>query len=184
MTKFSLTLVLFLLQCWGYAQRINSETVAWPPEYDPLRSNFYVRNEIEIEASPRVVWGALVDALRWQSWYKGAKNVSLVSQEDTLLDANTTFNWETMGLKFESTVRQYEPYRLLAWESQKKSIRGFHTWLLIPTERGGCKVITEESQNGWLTFFEKIFQPNKLQKLHDIWLTELKNKSENNQKGN
>ena len=53
----------------------------------------------------------------------------------------------------------------------------YHAWLILPTETG-CKVITDESQNGWLTFFEKTFQPKKLKKLHDVWLTELKKKAE------
>jgi len=35
----------------------------------------------------------------------------------------------------------------------------------------------DESQKGWLTFFEKIFQPNKLLKLHDIWLSGIKHKA-------
>ncbi len=34
-------------------------------------------------------------------------------------------------------------------------------WLIIPTEYG-CKLITDESQNGWLTFFEKLFQGKNL----------------------
>ena len=84
-----------------------------------------------------------------------------------------------MGLKFESTIKQFEPNRLLAWESQKKSIQCYHVWLIVPTDKG-CKVISDESQNGWLTFFEKIFQGKKLKKLHDVWLAALKKKSENN----
>ncbi len=120
----------------------------------------------------------LVDALKWESWYEGAKNVSFVNPEDTLLQANSIFVWETMGLKFESTIRQFEQARLMAWESKNKSIQGYHVWLLVPTERGGCKVTTDESQNGWLTFFEKTFQRKKLKRLHDVWLSELKIKSE------
>jgi hypothetical protein len=82
-----------------------------------------------------------------------------------------------MGLNFESTIEEFVPSSRLSWESRKKSIRGYHAWLIIPTA-DGCKVITDESQNGWLTFFEKIFQPKKLHKLHDIWLAELKKQAE------
>jgi hypothetical protein len=82
-----------------------------------------------------------------------------------------------MGLQFRSVIKEYEPGRLLAWESRKSSIQGYHVWLIIPTEKG-CKVMTDESQNGWLTFFEKTFQGKKLKKLHDIWLAELKKKAE------
>lgn len=151
--------------------------INWPSEYEPSKSKFYVHNEIYINASPSIVWEILIDAMKWQSWYVGAKNVSFADKRDTVLMAGSVFRWETMGLKFESNIKQFVPARMLAWESKKKSIRGYHVWLIVPTENG-CKVITDESQNGWLTFFEKTFQPNKLRNLHDIWLSGLKKKAE------
>jgi len=155
-----------------------SSTIIWPEGYDPSVAKFYVQNEIEIAASPEVVWQILIDALEWESWYIGAKNLSFVNPEHTYLKADSQFNWETMGMKFPNTnIKAYEPDRYLAWESLKKSIQGYHAWLIIPTEMG-CKVITEETQNGWLTFFEKTFQGKKLKELHDIWLSELKIRAE------
>lgn len=151
--------------------------IKWPSGYEPSKSKFYVHNEIEINASPATVWKVLVDALKWESWYKGAKNVSFKTTDHSVLEANSVFTWETMGLRFQSVVKEYEPNSLLAWESVKSSIQGYHVWLIIPTEKG-CKVITDESQNGWLTFFEKTFQGKKLKKLHDVWLGELKKKAE------
>lgn len=151
--------------------------IKWPSAYEPSKSKFYVHNEIEINASPETVWGILIDALKWESWYRGAKNVSFENTNIAVLETNSVFNWETMGLRFQSLVKEYEPNRLLAWESVKSSIQGYHVWLIIPTENG-CKVITDESQNGWLTFFEKIFQGKKLKNLHDVWLAELKKKAE------
>ncbi|MFM2386681.1 MAG: hypothetical protein RL660_1438 [Bacteroidota bacterium] len=178
MTKLFFITAFFAVTLSGFAQHNSTEKINWPTEYDPAKSKFYVHNEIEINAKPEIVWAYLIDALKWQSWYKGAKNVIFANQTDTVLNANSIFNWQTMGLKFQSTIKQFEPNRLLAWESKKKSIQGFHVWLIIPTEKG-CKVITDESQNGWLTFFEKTFQGKKLKKLHDVWLSELKMKSEN-----
>jgi uncharacterized protein YndB with AHSA1/START domain len=160
------------------AQERQADQIDWPAIYEPSKSRFYVHNEIEIDASPEKVWNILVDALQWESWYAGAKGVSFRDPGDSVLNANSVFNWITMGLKFQSVVQAYEPFRLLAWESKKKSIQGYHVWLIIPTAQG-CKVITDESQNGWLTFFEKTFQGKKLKKLHDIWLSELKKKAEN-----
>jgi hypothetical protein len=177
MTKFIFTLAICAKTLSAFAQQNNTEKIDWPYAYEPTKSKFYVHNEIEINANPEVVWSFLIDALHWQSWYKGAKNVSFLNPADTVLNATTIFKWETMGLKFISTVEQFEPYRLLAWESKKKSIQGYHVWLIVPTEKG-CKVITDESQNGWLTFFEKTFQGKKLEKLHNVWLAELKNKAE------
>lgn len=155
-----------------------SSNILWPEAYDPSVAKFFVQNEIEINASPEVVWHILIDALKWEFWYQGAKNLSFVDPEHTELKADSQFNWETMGMKFpNTTIKEFEPYRYLAWESVKKSIQGYHVWLIIPTEKG-CKVITEETQNGWLTFFEKTFQGKKLKELHDIWLSELKIRAE------
>ena len=154
-----------------------NETIDWPQVYQPSQAKFYVHNEIEIQASPEIVWAILIDALAWPSWYQGAKNLSYAQTKDSSLQANSVFYWRTMGLDFESSIKAFEPHRFLAWESKRKSIQGYHIWLIIPTEQG-CKVITDEAQNGWLTFFEKTFQPKKLQRLHDLWLACLKEKAE------
>jgi uncharacterized protein YndB with AHSA1/START domain len=158
----------------GKAQ--NSPAIHWPEEYEPSKSNFYVHNEIEINAPPAVVWEILMEAENWPKWYEGATNVS-VSTESRLLEGNSSFKWKTMGIKFESVIKELVPNERLSWESKLKKIQGYHAWLIIPTATG-CRVITDESQNGWLTFFEQLFQPKKLHRLHDIWLTELKRKAE------
>jgi uncharacterized protein YndB with AHSA1/START domain len=159
-------------------EKFNKEIV-WPAGFHPSESKFYVENEIEIQASPAIVWSILVDAESWPTWYEGAKNVAVTGQGKPNLTADARLDWETMGLKFDSEVKEFEPTRRLAWLSEKKSIQGYHIWIIIPTQ-SGCRVVTAETQNGWLTFFEKTFQPNKLHKLHAIWLSELKAKAEKN----
>lgn len=184
MTKYLILTFLFIialgLESFGEKGDLKnrSQLIDWPSEFDPEKSKFFVHNETEINASPEVVWNILIDAMAWESWYVGAKNVTFVNPPEKVLQADSQFNWETMGLKFpNTTIKKFEPYRLLAWESRIRSIQGYHVWLIIPTETG-CKVITEEAQNGWLTFFEKTFQGKKLHQLHDIWLAELKAKAE------
>lgn len=151
--------------------------IVWPEGFDPAKSKFYVENEIDIQASPETVWSILIDAEAWPVWYEGAKNVKASGGADRYLSPNSTISWETMGLKFDSKVKEFEPSRKLAWLSEKKSIQGYHVWIIQATDNG-CKVITAESQNGWLTFMEKTFQPKKLFRLHEIWLVELKKKAE------
>lgn len=153
------------------------EKINWPTAYEPSKSKFFVHNEIEVNAPPQVVWEILMAAESWPEWYKGAQNVVVRPGSNGVLKENSVFTWKTMGLDFESTVKEFVPHSRLSWESKKKSIQGYHAWLIVPTE-SGCKVITDESQNGWLTFFEKIFQPNKLRKLHDVWLLEIKRRAE------
>jgi uncharacterized protein YndB with AHSA1/START domain len=151
--------------------------IDWPEVYNPEEAKFFVHNELEIQASPAVVWDILINAEAWSEWYEGASEVRVKNGSNGILGPHSVIHWKTMGMKFESEVQEFVPYERLSWESKKKSIKGYHAWLIIPTE-SGCKVITDESQHGWLTFFEKTFQRNKLQRLHDIWLAELRKKAE------
>ena len=86
-----------------------------------------------------------------------------------------------MGLNFKSTIKEYEPPHRLSWESTHKRIRGYHAWLIIPTE-SGSKLVTSEAQHGFMTLPQKVFVPKKLSGLHDEWLAEIKVKSENSSK--
>jgi uncharacterized protein YndB with AHSA1/START domain len=177
MLKYQLFILSNLLFQMLFSQSDTNFSIKWPEAYQPENSRFYVHNEIEINASPEKVWSVLINALRWESWYEGARNVKMLDSSDLSLNKGSKFSWETMGLSFVSEIKALENNHYLAWESKKKSIQGYHAWLIVPTD-SGCRVITDESQNGWLTFFEKIFQGKKLQYLHEVWLKELKKISE------
>jgi uncharacterized protein YndB with AHSA1/START domain len=155
-----------------------SDQIKWPGPYTPETSEFFVHNEIDIQADPQVVWQLLIAAEAWEGWYEGAENVRISHSNAGNLEENSVFTWNTMGQEFTSRVREFDPPFRLSWESEKKNIRGYHAWLILPTDTG-CRVITSESQRGFLATMEKVFIPNKLRKLHDIWLTGIKNKAEN-----
>ena len=178
-----LSLMTTLTSCYSVKKSVakskpNSEKINWPDNYKPEEAGFFVHNEIDIKASPQTVWNILVKAEDWPQWYEGASDVHIKSNTSGILEDKTEFSWKTMGQDFESTIiKEFQaPYRL-SWEATKSNIRGYHAWLIIPTE-DGCKVITSEAQHGFLTFMQKAFLPNKLRKLHDIWLDELKQKAE------
>lgn len=154
-----------------------AERINWPAAYEPSQTNFYVHNEIEIAAPPEVVWAVLIQAETWPEWYRGAANVKLQNSADGVLGPGAVFTWKTMGLNFVSTVREFEPPTRLSWESVKPSIQGYHAWLIIPTPTG-CRLVTDESQTGWLTTMQKIFRPTALHKLHDEWLAQIKRRAE------
>jgi hypothetical protein len=59
----------------------------------------------------------------------------------------------------------------------RESIQDCHVWIIGKTGTG-CKLITDESQNDWLTFFEKTYQGKKFKKLYVVWLSELKKKAD------
>lgn len=176
MTSFTIQLSYGQIFTKKYEE--NQNQINWPEEFNPSKSKFYVYNEIEIEAAAEKVWEILIEAETWPEWYIGAKNVKIIDDSTGTLKDNSAFNWETMGFEFKSVIKEFIPNSRLSWQSYKKGIPGYHAWLIVPTENG-CKLITAESQNGWITILEKVFQPNKLLKLHNIWLQEIKKKAEN-----
>jgi uncharacterized protein YndB with AHSA1/START domain len=152
------------------ADRIN-----WPERYGPDRSGFFVHNEVDIAAPPEVVWAELVDAHTWPDWSEGAADVRLATGGSLTADAE--FAWRTMDQSFVSVVKEFVPPYRLGWESYRSDLQGYHAWLIVPTATG-CRVVTEESQFGFLTFMQKVFVPTKLANLHDRWLAALKHRAE------
>lgn len=173
---FGLMLWLALGSSFSFAQQ--EPVIHWPPGYSKEKASFYVENRIEILAPPIQVWEELIRAESWQEWYTGASELQILdSISNGILLPDSQFSWKTMGLDFRSEVREYEEGSSLSWISIKKSIQAYHGWLLIPTT-SGCLVVTAESQNGWLTVLEKLFQPKKLFKQHEDWLQQLKTRVE------
>ena len=182
-TKLFLGLLFLLFtSCYSVKKAVDSaepyvSQINWPETYAPADAGFFVHNEIEIAAPPEAVWRILVDAESWSDGYEGARDVNIQQADAGELTSESVFTWKTMGLDFESGIREFVPNERLSWESVKGSIKGYHAWLIYPTDRG-CKLITDESQHGWLTMMEKTFQPKKLARLHQLWLTNIKVKSE------
>lgn len=173
-----ITFAISMTSCYSVKQAVEesypeSKEISWPEDYKPEESKFFVHNVIEIDASPERVWEILINASEWESYYEGASNLEILDNSSGKLEENSVFTWKTMGLNFTSTIEEFNPPYRLSWESEKNSIRGYHAWLLIPTDNG-TKLITSEAQHGFMTFLQKIFVPNKLSKLHDIWLAEIK----------
>lgn len=158
-------------------KRPPAEQIHWPAEYDPAKSAFFVHNQIDISAPPEVVWDIITDVAAWPEWYSGAANVSILHLVDGRVGPDSVVSWRTMGLNFDSVVREFEPPTRFAWESRKAVIRGYHAWLIIPTEKG-CRVITDESFRGPLAVMQGTFLPNKLHGLHQEFLETLKIKAE------
>lgn len=182
-----LTITLLGESCYSVKKSVEnshpiSQQINWPEEYNPEESKFFVHNEININAPAETVWNILIQADEWETYYQGASDLVLVDNKTGRLSKNSVFNWKTMGLDFTSTIKEFEPPHRLSWESNKKSISGYHAWLIVPAKSGGCKLVTSEAQHGFMTLPQKIFVPNKLERLHDEWLSQIKHKSENLEK--
>jgi hypothetical protein len=156
----------------------STNLVVWPAEFNPEKAKWYVYNEIEINAQPKVVWDILIDAKKWHTYYKGVQSpIEFNDANATTLQNGLAFKMHTMGLHIVPVMREFVPNERMAWEVRRGNLTGYHAWVIVPTTNG-CRLITPESQNGFLTFLQKVFQPNKLLNLHEHWLEVIKARAE------
>ncbi|GAM91708.1 hypothetical protein ANO11243_097610 [Dothideomycetidae sp. 11243] len=152
-------------------------SIVWPAGYEPSASHVFAQNTIHINASPATVWALLVDCQAWPSWYKHCSDVSVL-RGDRLLGSGSKFRFKTLGYFFEPEVAIYEPTRLLLWVARGPvGTGGAHAWYIEPTDNG-CKVVTEEAQQGLLLWFIANRVRKDLLKNHEEWLRALKRLAE------
>jgi len=154
--------------------------INYPAQFEPQNSPVFVHNEIQINASPESVWSWLTNAPSWPDWYFNAANIELLLQKGEQLENDSKFKWKTFGNNLESEVKEFVPNERIAWMAIGTGINAYHAWLIIPTLYG-CKVITEETQHGWMCRLGKVLFPKRMFNYHQIWLEGLKAKAENDQ---
>ncbi len=94
-----------------------------------------------------------------------------------LFFSQLTFKMHTMGLHLTPVMKEFVPNERMAWEVRRGNLTAYHAWVIVPTANG-CRLITTEAQSGFLTFLQKVFQPNKLLNLHEHWLEVIKARAE------
>ena len=151
--------------------------VRWPDRYLPAKSAVFVRNEIVIPAAPDVIWSWLIRARLWPEWYAHASNMHFLSHAGPDLRDRSRFRWKTFGVRITSKVLEFEPCARLAWDACGVGIDAYHVWVLTPLEDGSTHVLTEETQNGWLARFGKMFMPKRIPAMHQLWLEALSAKA-------
>jgi uncharacterized protein YndB with AHSA1/START domain len=150
--------------------------IHWPRGLEPRDVDVFVHNEGWIKAPPEVVWANLIDATAWPSWYSNSADIHLEGGVERLAKG-VRFDWRTFGFPITSRVDVLEPNREIGWSVETPNFRVHHAWLLIP-QRGGTRVITEESQKGADAIKFRLEQPNAMYDGHDWWLSALKARSE------
>jgi hypothetical protein len=153
------------------------DEIRWPPEFHPANVEVRARNEVQINASPEVVWAWLLRAPLWPDWYPNSAHVRLPGEADRDLALGMRFWWKTFGLNLVSEVKELTPCTRLAWNAKGLGTSVYHAWLLRPVD-GGCWVLTEENQHGWLCRLHKFLRPEDMYRKHQIWLEQLKKKAE------
>jgi Polyketide cyclase / dehydrase and lipid transport len=149
----------------------------WPDEFLPEKTQVHVSNRARINAPPEVVWAWLVRAVCWPEWYCNSDKVRFVNQEGSDLKKGTRFRWKTFGVNLKSEVKEFVPVQRLAWDARCFGVAAYHAWLIMPVE-GGCEVLTEENQHGWLARLGRRFRPGRMERFHQAWLYALSCKAQ------
>jgi hypothetical protein len=95
----------------------------------------------------------------------------------TDLALGAQFRWRTFGVTVRSTVCEFEPPSRIAWDGKGLLLDVYHGWLIEPGPRG-CRVLTEENQNGVAARLQAIFMPRRMFHGHQLWLERLKARAE------
>lgn len=112
------------------------------------------RSEIEIKASPEVVWDVLTDFPNWPSWNHSVQSV----KGGESVSKGTEFKWKTGGTTIRSTVQEVERPTRIVWTGRLMSIKAVHAWHIVP-QAGRTLVRTEESFEGAVArLFKKSLQ--------------------------
>lgn len=155
----------------------------WPSGMEPGRVPVHARNEIQIAAPPERVWRWLIGAARWPQWYDNCAGLRFTdgglpdesSSPDLAPDRN--FEWRTFGARVRSKIVVFEPYRELGWNARARGLYAYHGWTLEP-HGAGCRVVTEETQRGWMPSIARWYLRPMLERGHQGWLEDLRRVAE------
>ena len=121
--------------------------------------------------SPEAVWPWLVRATLWSTWCPEFRDVVVEGGGPDLM-LGTRFRWKAFGVTLESVVGEFVAFERLGWSATSRGIDAYHAWLIerLPS---GCRVVSEETQNGWVARLNNALRPNSVGKIHQVWLERL-----------
>jgi uncharacterized protein YndB with AHSA1/START domain len=99
--------------------------------------------EIEISATPDLVWDVLTGFNRWPTWNPDVESVSMHGD----VAVGSEFRWKAGPGTITSTIQEVDPPRRIAWTGRTLGIQAVHVWWLEPSD-GVTTVLTEESYQG------------------------------------
>jgi hypothetical protein len=142
------------------ANTSTSGTIRWPAHYAPENAPVHVRNELDMDAAPEVVWAY----------------VRIRSGTAPDLSPDAAFRWTTFGVRLESRVLEFVPNERIAWDARGVGVDAYHAWLIHKTPTGS-HVLTEETQHGWLARLGALVMPRRMHYYHQIWLEQLRERA-------
>lgn len=131
---------------------------------------------------PEAVWPWLVSARHWHDWYPEFRDV-VIEDGGADLRAGSRFRWRAFGVSLRSEVLEFVPPERLGWTAQATGIDAYHAWL-IETLPSGCRVRSEETQNGWVARLNHFLRPSSVASIHQLWLERLAKKAKTGPPGN
>ncbi|MEG3124263.1 SRPBCC family protein [Sphingomonas sp. GB1N7] len=149
-----------------------TDGIRWPPGFAPADSPVHVVNCIETTIAPDLVWARLIHATRWPAIYANARDVRVEGGGADLF-ADARFRWKTFGVALDTRVVEFEPETRIAWIAEAFGIRAYHAWLITPLADGGCTILTEETQHGWVARIGRRLFPRRMEHWHQRWLEAL-----------
>jgi hypothetical protein len=147
-------------------------TDSWPRSFQPETAPVYTYNEIRSVLPAEVLWPRLIAVTRWPQWYPHAEDVRTTDGLPEIGPAST-FSWTTLRVRVKTTVTEFEPARRLAWRGTGPGSQGYHRWRFTPAENGGCLVVTEEVQTGFVPRLLASRLKRNLTAYHQVWLEQL-----------
>jgi Polyketide cyclase / dehydrase and lipid transport len=151
--------------------------IRWPERYRPEVTAVHVRTELDMPVSPEAAWPWLVRAELWPSWCPNFEDV-VIQGGGSDLNLGARFRWKAYGVTLDSKVEELMPFERIAWSARAMGIDAYHAWLIerLPS---GCRVLTEETQNGWVARLSNVIRPRLMGKIQEVWLERLLEKAKN-----
>ena len=149
--------------------------IRWPEKYSPDRTKVHVHNELDMPVPAEAVWAWLIRADLWPTWYSNSQNVAIEGGAKEL-KLGTVFHWKTFSVTLTSKVEEFVPPERLGWSAHAGGIDAYHAWI-IDKRPSGCRVLTEENQNGLLARLSGTLRPQHMVRFHQLWLEALLGKA-------
>ena len=127
------------------------------------------RGEIEVAASPAIVWRVLTEIANWPSWNPDVKSATLEGP----LAPGTQFRWKAGPGTITSTLQAVEPPHRIEWTGTTFGIKAIHVYELEQQD-GTTTVRSAESWDGLLVRLLGRSMTKSLQKAMDSGLRHLK----------
>ena len=138
------------------------------------RAPAQTRQVIQIVAPPEKVWQLLSQVNEWSTWQTDIKAPHLNGP----LQAGTSFDWGSGGLRIHSTLHTVEPLTRIGWSGTAFGSFAVHNWTLTLLPNGHTEVRVDEGMEGWLVqALWPLFQRG-LDSSIALWLARLKQAAE------